>query len=133
MDDKIDNIESLVKHWYDSSEKDYTAMKNLLKSKDFSWSLFLGHLVLEKLIKAIYVKRKEKHAIFTHDLLRLARKSDLELPGEYEEWLDEITTFNLNARYDNYKQSFYKLCTEEFTENWIRKIEEIRKWLINQL
>jgi HEPN domain-containing protein len=133
MDDKIDDIESVVKHWYDSSEKDYTAMKNLLKSKDFSWSLFLGHLVLEKLIKALYVKRKEKHAVFTHDLLRLARKSDLELPGEYEEWLDEITTFNLNARYDNYKQSFYKLCTEEFTENWIKKIEDLRKWLINQL
>ena len=133
MDDKIDNIESVVKHWYDSSEKDFITMQNLLNTKDFSWALFLGHLVLEKLLKAIYVKNKEKHAIFTHDLLRIARKIDLQLPDEYEEWLDEITTFNLNARYDNYKQSFYKLCTSKFTEDWIKKIKEIRKWLINQL
>jgi hypothetical protein len=75
----------------------------------------------------------KQHAIFTHDLLRLARKTGLNFPNEYEEWLDEITTFNLNARYDNYKQSFYMLCTEEFTENWIGKIEDVRKWLINQL
>ena len=108
-------------------------MQNLLNTKDFSWALFLGHLVIEKLLKAIYVKNKEKHAVFTHDLLRIARRADLQLSEEYEEWLDEITTFNLNARYDNYKQSFYKLCTSEFTEGWIEKIKEIRRWLISQL
>jgi HEPN domain-containing protein len=133
MEDRIENIESVVKHWYDSSEKDYITMQNLLKMKDFNWALFLGHLVLEKLLKAVYVKNMKQHAIFTHDLLRLARKTGLNFPNEYEEWLDEITTFNLNARYDNYKQSFYMLCTEEFTENWIGKIEDVRKWLINQL
>ena len=93
----------------------------------------MGHLIVEKLLKAIYVKNNKKNAIFTHDLLRIARKSDLKLPDDYEVWLDEITTFNLNARYDNYKQSFYNLCTSEFTENWIGKIKEIKKWLINQL
>ncbi len=133
MDDKIDNIESVVKHWYDSSEKDFITMQNLLNTKDFSWALFLGHLVLEKLLKAIYVKKMKKHAIFTHDLLRLARKTDIDISEEYEEWLDEITSLTLNARYDNYKQSFYKLCTGEFTENGIGKIKDIRKWLINQL
>ena len=46
---------------------------------------------------------------------------------------DEITTFNLNARYDDYKQSFHKLCTIEFTNEWIAKIETIRLWLISQL
>lgn len=133
MEDKIENIESVVKYWFDSSEKDYVTMHNLLKTKDNSWALFLGHLVLEKLLKAIYVKQIQKHAIFTHDLLRLARKTDLDLSEEYEEWLDEITTFSLNARYDNYMQNFYKLCTNEFTENWIDKIENIRRWLINRL
>ena len=38
------------------------------------------------------------------------KKIDVELPNGYDEWLDEITTFNLNARYDDYKQSFHKLC-----------------------
>ena len=133
MKDKIENIDIVIKHWYDSSVKDYITMQNLMSSKDFTWALFLGHLVLEKLLKANYVKRKEKHAIFTHDLLRLAQKAGLQFPSEYEEYFDVITTFNLNARYDNYKQSFYKICTKEYTENWIVKIEEIRRWLINQL
>ena len=88
---------------------------------------------IEKLLKALYVKELKKHPIFSHDLLRLANKIAVSLPNEYEDWLDEITTFNLNARYDNYKKSFNKLCTEEFSNEWISKIEILRKWLISQL
>jgi HEPN domain-containing protein len=94
----LENIDSIVKHLKESSDQNYLTMQNLLKSKDFSWALFLGHLLIEKLLKAHYVKKHQIHAIFTHDLLRLARKAELDLTGDVEEWLDEISTFNLNAR-----------------------------------
>lgn len=92
----------------------------------------MGHLVIEKILKAIYVKRNNKHPIFSHDLLLLATKSNLEISDEMMEWFDTITTFNINARYDNYKQDFYNLCTKEFTDIWISRIEIIRKWLMQQ-
>jgi len=133
MNEKIENIDKIVQHWIDSSEQNYSTMQNLIISKDFSWALFLGHLVIEKLLKAIYVKKFQNHAIFTHDLLRLASKIDLNMTDDQQEWLDKITTFNLNARYDSYKQNFYKLCTKEFTSEWIIKIEKLKQWLINQL
>jgi HEPN domain-containing protein len=133
MEDEIKNIDVLVNHWRESSEQNYATMNNLIKTKEFSWALFLGHLVIEKLLKALYIKNMHKYPSFSHDLLRLANKIDIELPAEYDEWLDTITTFNLNTRYDDYKQSFYKLCTYEFTSEWIDKIETLRKWLIKQL
>jgi HEPN domain-containing protein len=132
MTEKLENRDIIVKNWLDSAEKNIETMQHLLKSKDYSWSLFIGHLVIEKTLKALYVKKMGTHAIFSHDLLRLAHKIDLPLNKEQEEWLDEITTFNINARYDNYKQEFYRLCTREFTMHWIKKIEEIREWLMNQ-
>ena len=133
MNEKIEHIDKIVQYWIDSSEQNYSTMQNLIDSKDFSWALFLGHLVIEKLLKAIYVKNFQSHAIFTHDLLRLANKIDLNMTDDQQEWLDKVTTFNLNARYDSYKQNFYKLCTKEFTSEWIVKIEKLRQWLINQL
>jgi len=133
MEDRIENIDEIILHWRESSEQNYATMQNLLKSKDYSWALFLGHLVIEKLLKAVYVKEQQKHSLFSHDLLRLAKKIEIDIPDEYEEWLDEITTFNLNARYYNFKQSFYYLCTKDFTEEWLEKIEILRKWLISQL
>ena len=133
MEERLENIEKIVKHWKDTSEKDYQTMQNLIKSGDFSWALFLGHLVLEKLLKAHYVKNNKKHAIFTHDLLRLATLAGLEFNEETEEWLDEISTFNINARYDSYKKDFYQLCTREFTALWSERIEKLRLWLMKGL
>ena len=43
-----------IKYWMESSENDYDAMKNLYKSKNYNWCLFIGHLVIEKLLKALY-------------------------------------------------------------------------------
>ena len=133
MNDKIENIDSIVLFWKDSSDKDYKTMHDLFQTKNNNWALFLGHLVLEKLLKAHYVKKHQKHPLFIHDLLRLSQKIELELTEEQQEWLDEISTFNLNTRYDNYKEEFSKRCTNEFTKIWLYRIESIRAWLINQL
>jgi len=133
MFEEIENIDKIVQHWLESADKNQDTMSHLVNSKDYSWALFLGHLVIEKTLKAVYVKRLQKHAIFSHDLLRLANKINLDLSEEFEDWLDKITTFNLNARYDNYKQDFYKLCTKDFADIWLERIEKIRVWLRNQL
>ena len=107
-------------------------MQNLFLSKDFSWALFIGHLVLEKLLKAHFVKDNQKHALFTHDLLRLADLCNFTIDETYKDWLDQITSFNLNARYDSYKSEFYKLCTEEYSLHWKERIEILRLWLIQK-
>ena len=127
------DIDKVVSYWLESSDKDFKTMENLMNSGDYNWAMFLGHLVIEKLLKAVYVKVHKKHAIHGHILLRLTSSLGLELDSDKEEWLDQITTFNLNARYDSYKQEFYKLCTKEFATEWKSKIEELRKWLLNQL
>lgn len=132
MNKRLENIDNIVQNWLNSAEQDYTTMLHLIDSEDYSWALFLGHLVIEKTLKALYVSKHKQHAIFTHDLLRLASKTGLEIAEEQQEWLDEITTFNLNVRYDSYKQDFYKLCTKEFTEEWVDRIKIIRKWLKSQ-
>jgi HEPN domain-containing protein len=133
MTNKELNITKIIEHWKESSQQDYQTMLNLFKSGDYNWALFLGHLVIEKLLKALYVKQKRTHAILSHDLLRLATAIGLNLTDEQQDWFDRLTTFNINARYDNYKQEFYKLCTKDFAEEWKVKIEILREWLLKQL
>lgn len=133
MEGEINDVDSIILYWRTSSDLNYATMQNLMKTNEYPWALFMGHLVIEKLIKALYVKKLQTHPLLSHDLLRLFEKIDISLPLDYDEWLDKITTFNLNARYDDYKQSFYKLCTIDFTKEWINKIEILRQWLIKQL
>ena len=127
------DIDKVVMHWMDTSEGDFQTMLTLYKSKSYEWSLFLGHISTEKLLKALYVKRFERHAPFTHNLYRLAELLELKLTDEYADWLDEITSFNLNVRYDDYKREFYSLCTADYTKKWIEKIKTIRSWIKEML
>lgn len=133
MSEEITDKNKIIAYWIESSDGNYKTMEHLLSSRDYHWALFMGHLVIEKLLKAVYVKTLGEHAVFTHDLLRLANKCKLELTKEQEDWLDRITTFNINARYDDYKKSFYILCTSEFTSGWIDKIKQLRSWLKEKL
>ena len=94
----------------------------------------MGNTKLEKeTIIRHYVKKNDKHAPFTHNLYRLAELSNLELNEEQMDSLYRITTFNLNARYDDYKKEFYLMCTQEFTEEWINKIKSLRQWIKKML
>ena len=128
------NVE-LMNYWIESSNDDYGVMKNLYKSKDYSWSLFVGHLVIEKLVKAIYAKNNPDSPLAPqiHNILTISQKCNLELDNARAELFGTINTFNISARYDDYKKEFKNKCTKEYAEEQIKNIEEIRSWLQEQL
>ncbi|KAF0153153.1 MAG: HEPN domain-containing protein [Ignavibacteria bacterium] len=127
------NDKEHISYWVDSAEIDFKAMLNLFDSKDYAWALFIGHLVIEKLLKGLIIKCDTLLLAKTHDLNKLASFAKLELSEEQKDILDEITLFNLETRYPDYKLEFYKKCTKEFTTASIEKILELRTWLKNQL
>ncbi|MCK9401624.1 MAG: HEPN domain-containing protein [Bacteroidales bacterium] len=127
------DVDKVVRYWIETSDEDFQTMLHLFDSKSYAWSLFLGHISVEKLLKAYYVSKNKKHAPLTHNLYRLAEISELKLTDEYADLLDKITSFNLNARYDDYKREFYSLCTVDFTKDWIGKIKKIRLWIKQML
>jgi HEPN domain-containing protein len=125
--------EELIEYWIQSSDLDFDSMMSLYQSKHYHWSLFIGHLVIEKLLKAIYIKKIGEHPPMIHNLLRLAQKSGIEMNNEMELVFAELTEFNILARYEDYKMEFYKRCTEEYTTKWITEISNSRQWIKNRL
>ena len=64
--------DEIITYWISSSNKDFKAMRSLSKNGHYAWALFLAHLVLEKLLKAVYVKYVDINIPFTHDLTKIA-------------------------------------------------------------
>ena len=119
----------IIQFWINSSDENYRSMLNMFNSGEYVWALFIGHLVLEKLLKGYYVKKIEKDSPRTHDLYKLAVKSNLDLTGEQRDSLQYITLFNIESRYEEYKTEFYKKCTKKLAEENIKKIKALRTWL----
>jgi len=72
----------LIEYWLASSDDDFETMQAMFESKKYNWALFVGHLMIEKLLKALYVKIHNDYPPFIHNLLRLAEKCDLKLTEE---------------------------------------------------
>jgi HEPN domain-containing protein len=95
--------------------------------------LFLGHLVIEKVLKALYIRGNNKLPPKTHNLLRLSECLKITLSEEQMMLLSRINDFNIEARYPDEKDSFHNLCTMEFTKEYLEKINEIYRWLLLQI
>ncbi len=122
-----------IEYWLNSAARDFDVADILLQNKKYDWCLFIGHLVIEKVLKAFYVRDTGESPPWIHNLVRLAENTTLPLSDEQKQFLMELNRFNIEARYPNYKQSFYKLCTKEFTEEYFTKIKEMYKWLLSQM
>lgn len=122
--------EEHIQYWLESALHDLDTAESMFASAKYDWCLFIGHLVLEKTLKAVFVDRNDNNMPpKIHSLVRLADLSGLELSREQKNLLDKITDFNLQTRYPDYKLDFYKRCTKEYTSEYFSKIKELHQWL----
>ncbi len=127
------SIKKQIEYWRESAQESHKTMLALKKTGRYSDSLFFGHIVLEKILKAFVVLKTNDNAPKIHNLLRLAELADIKLEKDTKEYFLVANSFNIRARYDDYKKSFYKKCTKEYVEDNLAKIESIYKKLCQQL
>jgi HEPN domain-containing protein len=123
----------VVSYWLNSAQHDFEVAETLFKNAKYDWCLFIGHLVLEKTLKAFYFKQYGSVPPRTHDLIRLADKVKIQFDEETIEFLDGVNTFHIAARYPDEKMKFYRMCTLEFTEEQFRRIKEIYQCLLEKI
>jgi len=122
-----------TEYWLNSAEHDLDVAETLFQNEKHDWCLFIGHLVIEKILKAFYVRDTGESPPWIHNLLSLSENTNLSLSDEQKQLLAKINNFNVEARYPDQKYSFYKVCTQEFTKEYFSKIKELYQWLLSQI
>jgi HEPN domain-containing protein len=118
-----------IKYWRESAQRDLESAEVIFGSGKYDWCLFIGHLALEKILKALFVERNDNTIPpKIHNLVRLAELSKIELDDDQKFLLDRINDFNIQARYPDYNLDFYKRCNSEFTNEHLGKIKEFYSW-----
>ncbi|PIP63538.1 DNA-binding protein [Candidatus Roizmanbacteria bacterium CG_4_9_14_3_um_filter_33_18] len=122
----------MIKNWLLKAKKDVETAEDLYKSRHYDWCLFIWHLAVEKALKA-KILSLNKPIVYVHDLKRLAKETDIIFDSEQTANLNEITSFNLEARYDDYKLSFYKKANKEYTDKWTQICKSIYKLVVTNI
>lgn len=115
-----------IKYWIKTSADDLISMESVFIAGRYDWSLYIGHLALEKILKAVWVKNNESNIpTKTHNLLKISEEAKLEFNEEQILFLNRVTNFNLETRYPDYKLDFFKSCTKEFAAENIKMIKDL--------
>ena len=73
------DYKKIIEYWEKNAKQDYKTFNHLYEKKDYTWCLFIGHLIIEKILKALYVKKFKKESPYTHNLLILINKLSLKI------------------------------------------------------
>ena len=115
-----------VDYWLKLSNDSLLDMRAAFRSGRRTNALFCGHLAIEKILKAFCaVRLVSTQNIWGHNLFKLANSAGLweHLTASQQTELATITTFNIEARYDDFKRHFAQLCTPQYTKQWVSIIE----------
>jgi HEPN domain-containing protein len=123
-----------INYWVNSALRDWEVVHDLVAAGRYMYALFFAHLTVEKLLKAHWVKEhEESYPPLLHNLTALYDQIKLNLGSNFTDELPIISSWNIEARYQDYKERFYKLCTRAYTENKLKIVEEMVKCLTKKL
>ena len=124
-------IDHIVEYWNHLSQEKWKTAKGLMSLERYADALFFCHLTLEAKLKGKIVEKTNEQAPLIHNLVALAVQAELDLDSDALGDLREITTFNINARYDDYRREFYKKASKEFAVTYFDKTNNLLTWIEN--
>lgn len=93
------DIDAQVAHWRAGAREEWQVAGELLDKGRVRHALFFTHLAIEKALKAHVCRQTTDLAPRTHNLVRLAEVSGLELPADGLDLLAELNEFAMAGRY----------------------------------
>lgn len=127
-------MDKIVEHWVERSKYDLDTAKAMLDTGRYLYVSYMCQQAIEKILKAIIAQQgKENFPI--HNLNRLAEISliDSELNAEQFNFLAELTPYNIEARYGDYKESLSEIINDKKAQKVYEKTLEIHEWLYQKI
>ena len=120
------NIQKQVDYWIEGADEDIVTAELLIRERRILHGLFFCHLVVEKAIKALVVKKISDVAPRTHNLIYLSEQAGLEFDDDTQIFLGILMKYQLQGRYPDYNPI---LPDQTTIDEYFNKTKELLKWL----
>ena len=127
-------MDKYVSHWLERSKYDLETAKVMLDAGRYLYVAYMCQQAVEKLLKAI-IAQHGKENLPIHNLNRLAESAELsgELTGERIDLLAELTAYNIEARYGDYKESLSEVVDIQKARILYDQTQELFQWLYTKI
>jgi len=120
------NIQKQIDYWINGAEDDIITANLLIQERRTLHGLFFCHLVIEKAIKAHFVKITKEVAPRSHNLVYLSEKAELDFDDETQLFIGILMKYQLQGRYPDYSPN---LPNQSRVDEYFNKTKELLQWL----
>jgi HEPN domain-containing protein len=122
-----------TENWITAAEYDLESARYMLLSKRYLYVVFLCHLALEKMLKALVSETTKQPVPKSHDLIFLMKKSGAKPSTEYLEFLGKLNNASIPTRYPEDIQQAIKEYNEDIADEYLKQTERVITWLRSRL
>lgn len=115
--------------WLEDAEYDLGSARTMLDSGRLFFVIFMCHLTLEKLLKALIVERDGVEPPRIHNLVALAVQGKAVIPDEYRSLVDELDNMGVVTRYPEGRRALSATLTVQRAIGIYGRTEEFMTWL----
>ena len=126
-------MKKATKNWIATSDYDLETAESLLSAKRKIYVIFMCHLSIEKLLKAVFTEKRGKMPPYTHDLIYLAELCGITLPGRLRNFMELINDKSVPTRYLEDISALNKQFSLNQTRIYLRKTRVLIRWLKQNL
>jgi HEPN domain-containing protein len=101
----------------------------MFETKRYVYVLFMCHLSVEKLLKALYEAGREKVPPKTHNLVYLMNEADVDVPEVHLKTVESLNDISVVTRYPEDIRALVKAFKKERAEDYLKKSKALLKWL----
>jgi len=116
-----------------SAEYDLETAKYMFNSERYIYVVFMCHLCIEKISKAICAEVLKKNPPKTHNIIYLFKIGKFQIPKELFEFVAKINNASVVTRYPEDFQKLSKAFPREIAKEYLLKTEEVFKCLREKL
>ncbi len=118
-----------TQNWIELAEYDLDSARHMLSTGRYLYVIFLCHLSLEKMLKAHVSVVTQTVPVKTHDLIYLVKKSAIDLPESFRDFIGKINNASIPTRYPQDLQSTLRDYPEPVAREYLYQTQELIKWL----
>jgi len=119
--------------WLYQSDYDFETAEFMLQTKRNVYCVFMCYLCLEKVFKAVYIKKLNLIPPKIHNLRYFINKLEIELLEEDEIFISEIDKLSIVTRYPEDLRKMISEFSDEYTKSVLKHTKKIQEWTKEQL
>ena len=127
--------EEKTQYWLNIADYDLETAEAMYQTGRWLYVAFMCHQVIEKTLKAYWTAKRDDDPPYIHNHKRLAEGCGLYefMTEEQKDFIATISTFNIQARYPEYKDQLARALTKSVCRHVIDTTKELKQWIEKKL